>query len=166
MYVYFDVDERTAMAHSPQCGEGSSMSSPSACGLPGEQGFPHRAKVGCSGRPRSIRTPGPSAFGAVLPNKDGLLCPACSSACGLAIGAPHKALVVPERSLGSDQGRKYVFVVTDLNVAERRDVEAGPLQEDETRAISKGLSADDWVITSGLQQLKPGTTVTPEKAPR
>ncbi len=100
----------------------------------------------------------------MLPNKDGLLLPGMYVRVRLAISAPHKALLVPERSLGSDQGRRFLFVVGDQNVAEYREVETGPLQEDELRVVTKGVTADDWVVISNLQQVRPGIAVTPERA--
>ncbi len=90
----------------------------------------------------------------------------------LAMGTTHKVLFVPESAIAhSDpirdahgQERPIVFVLTDQNIAERRDVDIGP-QEGNMRIITKGLTADDhWVVTSGVDKLKPGMTVVPEKA--
>ena len=74
----------------------------------------------------------------------------------LLVGSPHKALLIPEESLGSDQGRRFVFVVIDKkNTAERRDVEIGQLVGN-FRVIRAGLTVDDWVIDSSQPFLAPG----------
>src|SRR4029078_4819459 len=44
----------------------------------------------------------------------------------LPIGKPRSAPLVPEKSLGTDQGQKYVFVVNDRDEVERRNVRPGP----------------------------------------
>ena len=84
----------------------------------------------------------------------------------LAMGDPHKALLVPEPTLKSDQGTRFVFIVNDRNVVDCRGVEIGGLQDDGLRVITKGVTAEDWVVTSGLEQIQQGMTVTPERTER
>jgi multidrug efflux system membrane fusion protein len=64
--------------------------------------------------------------------------------------------------LKAEKGRIFALVVNDQNVAERRDVKIGRMN-DGLAVVTEGLSADDWVVTSALKDLRPGTTVTPEK---
>jgi hypothetical protein len=46
-----------------------------------------------------------------------------------------------------------VLVVNDRNVAERRAVTLGPI-ENGMRIIEKGLGAEDWVVIAGLKALQ------------
>ena len=45
MYVYFDIDERTAIAVRRNAAKNPAMSFPVACGLSGEEGFPRHSTV-------------------------------------------------------------------------------------------------------------------------
>jgi len=44
----------------------------------------------------------------------------------MTFGPPRAVLEVPEEAILSDQGKKYVLVVNDRSVAERRAVTLGP----------------------------------------
>jgi multidrug efflux system membrane fusion protein len=83
----------------------------------------------------------------------------------LPISNPRPALLVIDRALGSDQGLKYLYVVDAQNKVQYRRVETGPLQPDGLRVIEKGLNADDWVVVGGLQQLRPGVQIEPDRVP-
>jgi multidrug efflux pump subunit AcrA (membrane-fusion protein) len=64
----------------------------------------------------------------------------------MTFGPPRAVLVVSEEAILTDQGRKYVLVVNDRNVAERRPVTLGQLDKD-MRTIEKRLGAEEWVVT-------------------
>lgn len=82
----------------------------------------------------------------------------------LPIGNPRRALLIPEKSLGTDQGQKYVFVVNDRDEVERRNVRLGP-QFGSFRVIEDNvLKPGDRVIVDGLLRVRPGTKVNPKPA--
>src|SRR5204863_238501 len=74
------------------------------------------------------------------------------------IGRPHKALLVNERALDTDQGQKILYVVNEKNTVVSRPVRVGALHNG-LREIVNGLKADERVIVNGLQQVRPGVTV-------
>jgi RND family efflux transporter MFP subunit len=74
------------------------------------------------------------------------------------------ALLVEESALGTDLGGRYLMIVGDENVVERRYIETGPLQADKTRVILSGLEFGERYITEGLQRARPGMPVTPQSA--
>ena len=76
------------------------------------------------------------------------------------IGDPHKALLVTERALDTDQGQKVVYVVDKDNQVASRPVRLGALH-DGLREITDGLKPGERVIVNGLQQVRPGMTVEP-----
>ena len=84
--------------------------------------------------------------------------PACSCGSGCHIGDPHQSLLVSERALGSDQGKKFLYVLNDKDEVTRRDVTVGPLN-DGLRVIQSGLKPGERVILSGLQRVRPGIKV-------
>jgi RND family efflux transporter MFP subunit len=93
---------------------------------------------------------------ATVDNTDGLLSPGMFVRLRYPIGDPAPALLIPEESLASDQGRPFVFVAVDRDgrtTAEARYVEPGPLQG-ALRVIRSGLESNDRVITTGLQRLR------------
>jgi RND family efflux transporter MFP subunit len=157
--LVFDIDERTVSA----IRKAEPTFSPTVLfGLAGETGFPHQAKLD-SVDGRVDPNTGTLRCRALLPNKDELFVPGMFARVRLATSAPHKSLLVLDGSLGSDQGQKFVFVVKNQGALERRDVEIGHMQDDGMRVVTKGVTADDWVVTSGVDKLKPGMTVKPEK---
>jgi len=77
------------------------------------------------------------------------------------LAGPHKALLVSERALDSDQGQKIVYIVNEKNVVASRPVQLGALH-DGLREITDGLKPGERVIVNGLQQVQPGATVEPK----
>ena len=77
------------------------------------------------------------------------------------IGKPHKALLVTDRALDTDQGQKVVYVVDKENEVVSRPVRLGALH-DGLREIADGLKPGERVIVNGLQQVRPGMTVEPK----
>jgi len=164
----FQMDESSLLAIRRK-GNGKSdplLSLPVLCGAAGDKGYPYRAKMDFVDGHVNPAT-GTISCRAMLANKDGVLMPGMFVRVRLITSPPHKALLVPDRAIGSDQGQKFVFIVTDQNTVQRRAIETGN-QDDGMRVVEKGLTADDWVIEKGLltlrgEQLENGTTVKPLK---
>jgi RND family efflux transporter MFP subunit len=97
-----------------------------------------------------------------FPNPGQLLLPGMFARVRMTFGPPRAALVVPEAAVLSDQGRKYVLVVGDGNVAQRRPVTLGPT-DDGMRVVEKGLRDEDWVVIAGAGGVHPGDPVEPRK---
>jgi multidrug efflux system membrane fusion protein len=76
---------------------------------------------------------------------------------------PHKALLVPDTALGTEQVRKFVLVVDKDNVARTKYVTLGSLVG-KLRVINSGLVPDDRVIVNGLMRLRAGQKVNPQKS--
>ena len=76
-------------------------------------------------------------------------------------GPEQEALLVPEVALGSDQAGRYVLVVDNDNVVDKRSVTVGPA-DGELRVIEKGLAPEDRVIVTGLSRAVPGEKVRTE----
>lgn len=70
------------------------------------------------------------------------------------------ALLVPNRAIQSDQGGRFLTVVGEGDILEKRYVTLGEL-EGELRVILSGLKADDQVVIADLWRANPGTKVTP-----
>jgi multidrug efflux pump subunit AcrA (membrane-fusion protein) len=72
-------------------------------------------------------------------------------------------VLVPDRAIGIDQGRRYVCVVDDDNRVERRTVEPGGL-DGGLRVINEGLTGDERIVIEGLQKARDGAAVRPVAA--
>lgn len=78
-------------------------------------------------------------------------------------GSPrYEALVVPDSAIGSDQAKKFVYVVGEDNSVSRRYVTLGPLWKEKERVIRTGLAAEDRIVVNGLMRIRPGMKVQPQ----
>jgi RND family efflux transporter MFP subunit len=118
MYAYFDVDEYTALRVRQLAREGKSDSPrdggyPVSLGLANEEGHPHKGTVNFVENQVNPKT-GTIRLRGVFPNKDQVLLPGFFARVRTPIGRPHRALLVSERALDTDQGQKILYVVTTI----------------------------------------------------
>lgn len=133
-------------------------------GLTDEADFPHKGKIDFEDNQVDPQT-GTLRLRAVFPNADGLLSPGLFVRVRLPIGEPHESLIVPEAALGTDQGRKFLYVVDDQNIAQYRAVTIGSTYGDKMRVVTDGLKPGERVVVTGLQRVRPGNPVTPKPEP-
>jgi len=101
---------------------------------------------------------------AQLENPDSLFTPGMFARVQVPASAPYQALMVPDAAIGSEQARKFVYLIDQDNVARLRYVTLGQLIDD-LRVIKEGLSAGDRVVVNGLMRVRQGQKVTPEEQP-
>ncbi len=175
IYAFFDVDEPTLLRARRAINQGTikktegKMAYPVLLGLQGEDGFPHAGTINFIDNQVNPTT-GSISMRGVFPNPQPqggvrLLSPGMFVRIRLPIGQAHKATLVIDRAIGSDQGLKYVYVVDAKNEIQYRRVTPGPLQEDGLRVISEGLKPDEMVVVGGLQQVRPHMQVQVDKIP-
>jgi multidrug efflux system membrane fusion protein len=97
------------------------------------------------------------------PNKDRMLIPGDHVRVKVPVSDPYRALLVPDTAVNTDQDRKYLFVIDDKDVVQRRDVRLGKLLPDGLRVIETNLESTDRVIIEGTQRARIGYPVTPEE---
>jgi RND family efflux transporter MFP subunit len=168
IYAYFDIDEQSLLRYQKRTRENSGtkytvreLAIPVTMALADQAGFVHPGVLDFAEN-RVNRDTGTIRARAVFENKEGKLTPGLFARVRLPASDPHEAILVTERAIGADQGLKYLLVVNDQNIAERRDVELGRLT-DGMRVVAKGLSPQDWVVIDGLMRVRPGIKVKPEK---
>ncbi len=98
---------------------------------------------------------------AIVPNKDRLMVPGLFVRVRVPIARQANAILVPEVALGTDQIGRYVLIVNDKNVVERRGVKLGQL-DGTMRVIDEGLTGQERVVVNGLMRAIPGREVSPE----
>jgi RND family efflux transporter MFP subunit len=165
MYAYFDVDEYTALRVRQLARAGKSDSPrdggyPVSLGLANEEGFPHQGTINFVDNQVNPKT-GTIRVRGVFPNKEQVLLPGLFGRVRSPVGRTHKALLVSDRALDTDQGQKVLYVVNDKNEVVSRPVRVGQLH-DGLREITDGLKPGERVIVNGLQQVRPGMTVEPK----
>jgi multidrug efflux system membrane fusion protein len=97
---------------------------------------------------------------AVIPNPDGFFTPGMFARVRVPGSAKYEALLVPDAAIGSEQVRKFVFVVDGDNTVKQKYLTLGTLQG-KLRVVKEGLDPDDRVIVNGLMRARPGVKVTP-----
>ena len=101
---------------------------------------------------------------AVFDNHSGLFTPGMFGRIRVPGSPPYQALLIPDVAIGTEQARKFVYVVDAEDTARQKYVTLGQTQEG-LRVIKNGLSADDRIIISGLTTVRPGSKVAPQEAP-
>ncbi len=99
---------------------------------------------------------------AVFANPNALFTPGMFGRILVPGSAEYEALLVPDSAIGTEQIRKFVYVVDAENNVQQKFVELGSLQGTQ-RVIRSGLNANDRVVINGLMRARPGTKVTPVK---
>ncbi|MGZ5575458.1 MAG: efflux RND transporter periplasmic adaptor subunit [Methylobacter sp.] len=166
VYVYVDADERSALKYRRQAqqeGRGSleDEKTPVELAVADEVNFPHQGHLDYES-PREDAATGTVTLRGVFPNPDELLSPGFFARMRVRGSAPYPAILVPDRAIGTDQAQRFVWVVNQDNQVEYRKVELGA-HIGQSRVITQGLKPEDWTVIEGLQRIKPGAKVNPER---
>jgi RND family efflux transporter MFP subunit len=165
MYAYFDVDERTFTQVRDllrlACSKSASHARPAVLlGLATETGYPHRGVIDFADNQVDAGT-GTLKVRGVFSNRDRVLTPGLFARVRVPLGAPHRALLVTDRAIDTDQGQKVLYVVGKDEVVERRPVRLGG-RHDGLREIVSGLKPGERVVVEGIQRVRGGVTVVPK----
>jgi multidrug efflux system membrane fusion protein len=199
MYAYFDVDERALLRVQELIRQGKFKSAKTGNKVPvffglateGDR-FPHEGYIDFVNNQVDTST-GTIQIRGVLPNpRPGtdlprMLTPGLFVRVRVPIGEPHRALLVPQAAVGTELGQKFLLVVNDKKIVEKRPVNLGSIQPDGLQEVipvkmvrtEKGtrpahdqeqgvdsLRPGDEVVVSGLQRVREGMSVTPKKFDR
>jgi RND family efflux transporter MFP subunit len=99
---------------------------------------------------------------AVFDNPKGLFTPGMFARVRVPGSPPYEALLVPDAAVGTEQTRKFLFVVGADNKVQQKYVELGQATKDNLRVIKSGLAPDDRVIVNGLMRARAGIAVSPK----
>ena len=164
VYAYFDADEQTylkfagnaAPADGPRVGQDSVF-----MGLIDEEGYPHTGRLDFVDNQVDPQS-GTIRGRAVFDNKDGRFTPGLFARIKLVGGQVKDTVLIDERAVGTDLGKKFVLALKPDNTLEYRPVTLGA-SVDGLRVVNTGLAANDVIVINGLQHVKPGIAVTPTK---
>jgi RND family efflux transporter MFP subunit len=99
---------------------------------------------------------------AVFNNPDGVLTPGMFARIRVPGSPAYDALLLPDTAIGTDQTRKFVYVVDADNMVKQKFVTLGQLDGD-LRVIKTGIEAGERVIVNGLMRARAGIKVTPQE---
>lgn len=164
VYVNFELDEASYIRYARNGAKGSTGVGelPVLMGLANESDYPY------SGRIQSLdnqldRHSGTLRVRAVFDNASGVLTPGMYARVRTSDGAPRAALLIDDQAIGTDQSRKYVFVVAADNRVEYREVQLGPVV-DGLRVVRAGLAKGERIVVHGQQKIRPNDRVDPQTA--
>jgi len=166
IYVYADVDEDTllkfnALAHAKKLETTDDGKIPVELQLADEPAFPHRGEIESFDNRLDPNT-GSILLRAVFPNPDGRIVPGLFARIRVPLSERHPALLVSERSIGTDQAQKYVLTLTPTNTVAYQAVKLGPVIEGK-RVVRSGLQPGEKIVINGLQRVRPGMPVAPSE---
>ena len=157
VYAYFDADEQTYLrfAHA------TDGTNPVYMGLIDETGYPHTGALDFVDNQVDPRS-GTIRARAVFDNHDGRYTPGLFARIKLVGGQARDKILIDERAVGTDLGKKFVLALKKDNSLEYRPVTLG-VAIDGLRVVSAGLTAGDVIVVNGLQHVRAGATVTPQR---
>ncbi|MEC7702591.1 MAG: efflux RND transporter periplasmic adaptor subunit [Pseudomonadota bacterium] len=100
---------------------------------------------------------------AIFDNKDGVLLPGMSVSVLMGTADGTDKILVTERAIGTDQDRKFVYVIGDDQTAQYREVKIGESVSGQ-RVIISGLEEGENIISAGIVRIRPGMPVMPKTA--
>jgi RND family efflux transporter MFP subunit len=170
MNVYFDVDERSLQRYAKARGATTrpvtlrEIKMPFQFRLETENGFPHEGVLDFANNQVDPQT-GTIQLRGIVGNPNAQFVPGSRVQIRVPVSDQQAALLVPDTAVLTDQDKRYVLAIDDKNVVQRRDVELGKLLDDGSRIIRPGakasVSADDWIITQGIQMARINYPVEP-----
>jgi multidrug efflux system membrane fusion protein len=161
MYASFDADEQVvarALRELPRAGEVARI--PVDIGTVDAEGTPVHGRLQLVDNQVNARS-GTVRLRAVVDNKDGTLIPGQFVKVRMGHVRTETALLINERAVGTDQSKKFVFVVGPDSKAAYREVTLGQSVEG-LRIVTTGLKPGEQIVVNGLQRIRPGATVVPQ----
>ena len=169
IYAKVDADENAVLKYVKLSEQGKRVSArtakiPAFIELGNETDFPHEGYIDFVD---NRLDPGTGTIRArvVLKNwNPNFITPGFFARVRVAGATPYRAALIDDKVISSQQGLKYAFVVKPDNTVERRTLETGPLFEGK-RIVKRGLKDGEKVVSTRLQMLQPGMSVTPLPEP-
>ncbi|HVH84770.1 MAG TPA: efflux RND transporter periplasmic adaptor subunit [Steroidobacteraceae bacterium] len=166
IYVSFDGDEQQYLKYSRLAREAAAggvheARNPVQVGLADESGFPHEGVMVFVDNALDPAT-GTIRSRALLDNHERQFTPGLFARIKLIGSVSHDAVLVNDSAIGTDQTMRYVLVVDKSNKVELRPVQLGSIV-DGLRVVQAGLSPGETIVVNGLQRVRPGAQVQPQR---
>lgn len=161
VYAYFDGSEQTYLRLQAEKAAKPNGKGPVVrMGLANETGHPHEGVVDFVDNRLNPQT-GAIRLRASFDNSKGLFTPGLAARVVMDSTAEYSAVMVPDRAIGTDQTKKFVYVVGADGQPQFREVKPGALFGG-MRVVQGGVKAGENVVVDGLQRVIPGMPVAPQ----
>jgi len=97
---------------------------------------------------------------ALFDNTDGALAPGMYANVRMGSAKIHASLLIPERAIGTNQSRKFVYVVDADNTVQYREVVLGDSYQGH-RVLISGVNAGERIAVNSLTHIRPSVVVNP-----
>lgn len=167
IYADFEIDEATFLTYAQAgvTGHNAVSQIPVTMALTGASESAHTGHIESFDN-RLNTTSGTIRVRAVFDNPNNVLVPGLFARIRLGGPKEEDALLITDRAIGTDQSKKYVYVVEAENKVAYREIKLGALAEDGLRIITEGLKPGDKIVVNGTQRvMMPGQPVMPEMVP-
>ncbi|MBP0589357.1 efflux RND transporter periplasmic adaptor subunit [Paraburkholderia sp. LEh10] len=161
IYAEFDADEQTYLQYISQVKSDSKV--PVELGLANETGYSRKGTIQSVDN-RLDTSSGTIRVRARFDNADGSLVPGLYARVKVGGSEPHAALLIDDAAIGTDQDKKFVFVVDKDSQVAYREVQIGSLQGN-LRVIKAGLQPGDRIVVNGTQRVRPGAQIRAHVVP-
>ena len=162
IYFEFTYDEASYLRYQRMAKElgAKADSIPVKLGLIDEKGFPHEGKLDFVDNRISEDT-GTIRGRATFSNPDGTFTPGMFGRIQIPSAAPHEAVLVPDVAIGTEQTRKFVYVMQPGDQPQAPQMKYVTLGRayDGQRVVTSGIGKDDLVVVNGLMRIRPGAKV-------
>lgn len=160
IYADFEIDEQTYLRYM----RGDSLNKPTTHKIPVELYLQNNETV-YKGEIYAFDNRIDSASGtirarAIFDNPQGKLLPGMYARMRLGSPTRENTILLSERAIGTDQNRKFVYVINGENKTSYREVKLSD-SIDGNRIIHSGLETGDKVIVRGLMRIRPDMLVEP-----
>lgn len=161
IYAEFDADEQTYLQYIRRVKNEGRVAVD--LGLADEDGY-SRTGVIQSVDNRVDTTSGTIRVRARFDNSDGSLIPGLYARVKVISGDAYSALLINDTAIGTDQDKRYVYVVGGDNQIAYREIKVGDAHGN-LRIVKSGIQPGDRIVVSGTQRVRAGAKVSPHMVP-
>lgn len=161
IYAEFDADEQTYLQYIRRVKNEGHV--PVDLGLADEEGY-SRTGVIQSVDNRIDTNSGTIRVRARFDNSDGSLIPGLYARVKVTSGDAHSALLINDTAIGTDQDKRYVYVVGSDNQIAYREIKVGDAHGN-LRIVKSGIQPGERIVVSGTQRVRAGARVSPHMVP-
>ena len=160
IYVDFEVDEKTYLQYTHNMMHPSGAPIPVMMGLSQDEGTPYQGFIASFDNHIDNAT-GTLKVRAQFENPTGLLLPGLFARIKLSNAGNKPLVLITDRAIGTDQNKKFVFVLGKDNAIAYREIQLGPIV-DNLRVVRSGLNPGEKIVVNGLQRVRPGMKIKTE----
>lgn len=167
IYAWFDADEQSLLRYlglDSATGTSSQLQQqqrPVLLALSGSTEFRHQGTIDFIDNQLNAAT-GTIRIRASFDNADNSLLPGLFARLKLTGSAPYQAVLVDDKAIGTDLASRFVLVVDPKGTLQYRPVTLGE-KAGGLRIIKTGLKPAEQVVVNGLQRVRPGIVIEPNR---